>query len=117
MGRLRARLAGNEIDRELHGHLADAVRHLERAMEVCRRIPKGDRMSSRRSDNVLMTLDAAIGNIRRIGSVVPAIDVEDPDFMPEDERTRLARERRDALKKGRAERHRGTLPVRRGSEA
>jgi len=112
MGRLRARLAKNEIDRELHGHLAEAERRLERAMETCRKIPKDNRQSSRRAEDTLRTLAVAVGVIRRIGSLISGVDLEDPDLISSNER---ARERRKEKVKEREEARRGTLPVLRGS--
>jgi hypothetical protein len=80
MGRLRARLAGNEIDRELKSCLAEAERHLERALAVCRRVAKTEHLSSRKALNAAKVVGSSLSAIRSIGSLVPSIDVSDPDL-------------------------------------
>lgn len=92
MGRLRARLVKSEADRELLGHLAEAERHLDRAIGVCRRAIKSemDRVAgeSRKASDAERAIRTAAFAIKSVGGMTPAAGLEDPDFVSDSARAR-----------------------------
>jgi hypothetical protein len=101
VGRLRARLARAEEDRELSRHLAEAERALGRAMGACSKVVRngggryGTRSAIRAREN-LRTIRKSLSLIQNIGQMVPAIDTGDQDLLPEQELAAMARQRREA---------------------
>lgn len=98
MGRLKARLARNQYDRELHSRLADATRSLSRALDVCRRAGSVEGVEGRRAKQSLQRIGQALRLIEEIGHLVPSSLGEDLDLMKEEELSRRAREARKARK-------------------
>ena len=100
MGRLRARLAKTEWDREMHGHLAQAERCLGKASAVCGKIARGSRRdgggASRRAQDHLRAIRAASSLISNLGYITPGFDMTDDDLLPENAKAQKAQERREA---------------------
>lgn len=122
MPRLRAAMQ-SEVDRELHGHLAKAIRELRMACDLCVRFSKDAnrqaaeirRLASEArkvqlppelNDNLLRhqanLADRAARDLRqtlmilgRIGHLAPSVDVRDPDLVSEVMRSIQARIRKE----------------------
>ena len=85
MGRLKTRLATSPQDQQLQGHLADAERALEKAMNVCRQASNGQ--EGRRGREMLRVIGTAVNIIQNAGHLTPMIDLSDPDLQSEDARS------------------------------
>lgn len=90
MGRLRASLARSDIDRELHLHLGNAGREVQRALDICVRVARGrgaDESYSpaevRRARQYADALRRARDMMSQVGHLTPSIDLSDPDLTPE----------------------------------
>ena len=98
MTSIRARTAQNEADREMHEHLAAAVRALDKAEACCGRFARLDgttnRVSPGKARTYLKTVRQAKGLLHGIGSLVSKIDFDDPDLLPEDTRAEMTRTKR-----------------------
>jgi len=114
MGRLRASLAKNELNRELQSHLAEAERHLERALATCHRVvkeaSKDEARSGRRAVEAARVIRSSLSAIQAIGNLESGVDKTDFDLVSESELAKKALEKRN---KRRAERV-DLIPVRRG---
>ena len=80
MGRLRARLARTEMDRDIQNHLADAMRDARKAQGLCVLAARGGNVKARR---VARQIQQAIALMESVGTLAPAYDTEDPDMKPE----------------------------------
>ena len=98
----RVRTARNETDREMHTHLAAAVRSLSKAEEAVGRsirlASKEDHTSAPRAKKYLGDIRRAVALIASIGSLVPNYDHSDYDLLPEDTKAEIARQKREARK-------------------
>jgi hypothetical protein len=102
MGRLRARLSSSDTDRELHTHLTDAGKSLDKAIEVCKQAASGGSINSRRIREALRVIHGAAKALEGIGHLIPSGRSEDPDLLPEDTVSERHRARREAEKAARA---------------
>lgn len=91
MGRFKASIAKTAIDREMHGHLSDAEKAVNKAMDVCRRASGMDVFESRRARLTMRTLTNVLGILKEVGFLMPT-QTEDVDLLPEDEKSRRFRE-------------------------
>jgi hypothetical protein len=71
MGRLRARLAKSEIDREVQGHLVSAQRQVRAALEVCSRAKKAGGIEAHRSRRIKRDLLRALGSLEAVSRLTP----------------------------------------------
>lgn len=96
MSRIRATTAPTEEDRRIAVHLEQATRELEEAL----RIARGARSGGPRARRVERDLGRALHAMSEVSTVGPRYGGEtpDPDQMSEDERNRVARERREAAR-------------------
>jgi len=78
MGRLKARLAKNQVDRELHGQLAMARRSLEKAMDVCVRVARDRSRPNVRAKQTKDTLRRVLGMIDGVGYLHTQVEDEIP---------------------------------------
>lgn len=102
MGRLRARIAANEADREIQTHLADAERYLLKAAHSCGKVihtHRGRSQESRRAKEAQRIVMNAISMISNIGFIHSRIDRNDRDLLSEKELSRRAREKREKRQK------------------
>ena len=87
MSRLRARLANNEADRDLQGHLAKVKMGLLEALSIVDQMSKlrspEARTSALRAARYKLALKEALGRVESIGMMVPAYDQSDVDLIPE----------------------------------
>ena len=86
MGRLRARLATNEVDRTVQSEVATAFNAVERAIRACRQAEVGPNVSRARLNRVARDLARVRSALGNVGKVSPGYDLSDPDLMSEDER-------------------------------
>lgn len=96
MSRLRARLAKSEFDRQVQEQISVAQRAIEQALQVCHTAKRAPGIEKTRAGRVARDLIRAQGALGRVGRLTPLYDLDDPDMMSEDERSRLFRERRTA---------------------
>ena len=89
MSRIRATTAPSEVDRAIAQRVERATRELEDAA----RLARGSR-GDYRAKRVERDLSRIIGSLRSVGTISPRSGDNDPDQVSEDERNRLARERR-----------------------
>ena len=83
MGRLRARLASTELDRDIQRLLADAVRKARDAQHLCN---QGTRDGLPRGRRAAGAIQQAIALLEGVGLLTPSYDLTDPDLMPEDQK-------------------------------
>lgn len=87
MGRFRATLSGDALDREVQGYLNSARRSVERAVDACRKaVTVPDRFRLRQAHRDLSSMRLSLDEVR---STVPA-RFEDPDLYPEQLRGSVA---------------------------
>ncbi len=86
MGRIKARTAAHPADRELHKHLAAAMRELQAAMGIAVHVGR-DRdlpaVQKARAVDAQMKLRQAMASVDSIGLLAGRTDRGDPDLMPE----------------------------------
>ncbi len=87
MGRLKARLAHSEQDRELQSHVAEVQRGLERALAVCTQAAGRRRARYARPEvrDQIRSLTRARGLLERIGHMSPMVEYGDLDTLDEDQ--------------------------------
>lgn len=81
---VRVHAARSERDRRLQKHVADAIRSLRRAQDVCVSVPSRHRKASLRPQ--IDALVKALGLLQDIGHLTPSVNYTDPDLMPDDQR-------------------------------
>jgi hypothetical protein len=95
--RTKAALAESEADRDLHGHLADVRRGLDRALDVCRRVSR-DRKASTSTKGAAKAqervLRKMLGEVNSLGYLNPGKG-SDPDLAPENTKVPAARAARE----------------------
>lgn len=98
MGRLRALLAGSDLDREVFSQITLAERALGRALDAChqqsralRRTP-GAAMTASRVQGTVRALRRALGALEEVRRVTPLYDRNDPDLIPESQRRAVRRQ-------------------------
>ena len=99
MGRLKARLAASEADRELHTHLSQAERCLGKAAHSCGKVINTNRRrgtEARRAKLAQDTIRKALSMVSSIGNLTPRIDHSDRDMLSEEAKADLARADRQA---------------------
>lgn len=84
MGLLAAR---TEADRELHTHLRAAAISIRKALVATQVKPESDPQVRRRARRMATQLKAALGLVENIGTMQPSWDTEDPDLVPEEQKT------------------------------
>ncbi len=86
MGRIKARTAADPADRELHKHLAAAMKELQAALGVAGRVGR-DRdlpaVQKARAAEAQVKLRQAMSVVDSIGLLAGRTDRGDPDLMPE----------------------------------
>ena len=92
MGRLKARLARSEQDRELQIHVAEAQRVLGSALAVCSKAAgrKRARYAQPEVRESIHSLNRAQGMLGRMGHLTPMVEYGDLDMLDEDQRIILA---------------------------
>ena len=100
MGRLKANLSRNQLDRDLHTHVADAQKSLERALEACRAAAsqQGPGLRDRGIDHIQDTLKRANTSLNWVGHLNEPKASEDTDLLSEDEHSARAAARRAKAK-------------------
>lgn len=84
MGKLRARLANHQADREAGRRLTDATSAMQMAMSTYRGVLKtGTRQEKRRAASAIDTIRRAMRVLSNVQSVGDRYDVRDPDLVPE----------------------------------
>ena len=86
MGRLKARTATSQVDRDLHTRLARAQRELEAARDICIRVARDRNLSAvqrARATEARHKAASALALVDSIGHLSGRTDREDPDLMPE----------------------------------
>ncbi len=119
MGRLRARLAKHEADKDLQTHVGEAMRVLGKALDSAQRaktntqrIARVDRsaldgLAMKRSEEAAAKIRQARRLLESIGFLYPNVDSMDPDLLPESLQEERSRERLAAIQEEReARRHR-----------
>ena len=96
MGRLRARLSKSAVDQQIQRHVASAQRAVAAALSTCRRARDVGGVEGRRARRVARDLARAQSALGNIGRVTPGYELDDPDLMPEDERSRQWHKEREA---------------------
>jgi hypothetical protein len=93
LGKLRATTAPSEQDRAIATKIDRATREVEGALRVAREA-RGQGYRARRVER---DLGRALAALHEVGSIAPRYGGgDDPDLITEDERNKLARERREA---------------------
>jgi type II secretory pathway pseudopilin PulG len=85
VGRLKARLATSEFDREMHTQLAVAEKALVRALQACRQALQSRGVERRRAQDTLRLLAQVTLSVQRIGHLTPTTE-HDPDLVPESQK-------------------------------
>lgn len=96
MGSLRARLSKSDIDRDVQHEVDQAKRAIDRAIQLCRRVKKGGGIEAKRSWRIARDLARVKSTLGTVGRLTPLYDLDDPDLMSEDERSRRMWEAREA---------------------
>lgn len=84
MGLLAAR---TDADRELHMHLRAASISIRKALASTQVRPEAGPQVRRRARRMATQLKAALGLVENIGTMQPFWDMEDPDLVPEEQKT------------------------------
>lgn len=85
MGRLRARLATNQMDHDIQKNLVDAVRSAQKAQELC--LLMGRTTEARRGRAEANKIQQAIRMLESIGLFSPRFDQDDPDLALESDKS------------------------------
>lgn len=78
MGRLRARLATTQVDQDIQKALVDAVKHAQKAQELC--LLLGRSLEARRGRAEANKIQQAIRLLESVGLLAPRYDRDDPDL-------------------------------------
>jgi hypothetical protein len=98
LSRLRAKIAGIDVDRQIADHVTRAQRELEAAVAIARRSRKTSGQRARRAERDLGQALRTLDDVSVIGG-----SREDPDGMSEEDRNQHYRERRERERTLRAE--------------
>ena len=82
MGRLRARLATNPIEKDILKNLAEAEKSLKRALGIARAGRKDKTLRLGRLSEMEQKLQSALRLIENPPSITTKIDTQDPDLNP-----------------------------------
>ena len=100
--RIRSHMAQNEADRELHEHLAIALRAIDKAEASCGRVAhmrdNESRLSSGAARQYAMDIRRARSLLESIGTLVSRVDYDDPDLIPESTRSDIYRKKQEERK-------------------
>lgn len=127
VGRLKAKYAKHAADRDLHTHISEALRVLNRALDSARgvkvsarRVPHRDRhplddLALKRADEAAAKIRQARRLLESVGYLYPNVDSMDPDLLPESLQEGRSRARLVAVRELREARRRQQEQVTNGS--
>lgn len=82
MGKLRARLAKNDVDREALDHMSNAEKSLRRALGVYAQASKtASGHQKRRLKDIRRNLKNALNALAAVRPMAPNYDLDDPDLQ------------------------------------
>jgi hypothetical protein len=82
MGRLRARLATNPVEKDILKNLAEAERSLLKVLDIARSSRKDKNLRLGRLSEIEQKVQSAIRLIDNPPSITSKIDAQDPDLNP-----------------------------------